>query len=58
METKELYKIETSSGIVEVENEKQGELRARELRRQELDVFLIKEIYNKKGKLINSFLIS
>lgn len=51
------FVIETTTEKLEMDNEKVANNRLKDLRRQELDVFLIKEVYNKKGKLVETYLV-
>ena len=53
----EKFKIETSSGVIVLATEKLATDRARDLRKQEHEVLVFKELYTKNGKLKGTFLI-
>ena len=58
--TLEKFEIETSVEVTEnivFNTEKEADNRAKALRRQELDVFLYKKIYTKKGELLETYLV-
>lgn len=53
----EKFEIETSTGVIVLDTEKSANDRARDLRKQEQEVLVLKKLYTRTGKLKETYLI-